>query len=204
MKNKIAFKSGLYELDKAIGGFRRGSLTVVAGRPAMGKESFVRTILSNEFIESKGRRRTLYGVFFPGFKQDEFLMRLDCAHARVWTYYAFRWRLRPATLKRLREVRKKYCDNDWSKNAIDFVSWSFRSSWLPNLKRCLRPSRRHKSKTAFIADFRDFWKVEDRKRMLGLWGRLKAVAEESNVPIIVMCGIPRAIERKYPHMTKLS
>jgi replicative DNA helicase len=34
---EVELPSGLLELDKKIGGFGRGRLTVVAGRPGMGK-----------------------------------------------------------------------------------------------------------------------------------------------------------------------
>lgn len=43
----IGKPSGLYELDKTLSGFTMGSMTIVAGRPGMGKTSLAKKILLN-------------------------------------------------------------------------------------------------------------------------------------------------------------
>lgn len=47
MKNDETIYTGFTELDKLTGGFKRGELILIAGRPAMGKTAFAMDIARN-------------------------------------------------------------------------------------------------------------------------------------------------------------
>src|ERR1039458_8989471 len=49
----IGIPSGYAELDRALGGFRKGDLTIVAARPNMGKTNFGLSIARNASLQFK-------------------------------------------------------------------------------------------------------------------------------------------------------
>ena len=53
MKNDETIYTGFTELDKLTGGFKRGELILIAGRPAIGKTSFALNIAKNVALRDK-------------------------------------------------------------------------------------------------------------------------------------------------------
>ena len=45
--------TGFHDLDDLIGGLRGGQIIVIAGRPAMGKNTMAMNIINNVYLESK-------------------------------------------------------------------------------------------------------------------------------------------------------
>lgn len=53
MPNNETIYTGFPDLDKLTGGFKKGELILIAGRPAMGKTSFALSIMENILNQDK-------------------------------------------------------------------------------------------------------------------------------------------------------
>lgn len=62
-KGAIEFPTGLKELDRLTGGFRRGEMAIIAGRPAMGKSSAGLTVARS--IASMGKGVAFFSMEMP-------------------------------------------------------------------------------------------------------------------------------------------
>lgn len=77
-KNEIIY-TGFMELDKLTGGFKRGELILIAGRPAMGKTSFTLNIVQHVGINLK----VPIVVFSLGKSKEQLVQHLICSNAEV-------------------------------------------------------------------------------------------------------------------------
>ncbi|OQA91713.1 MAG: Replicative DNA helicase [Elusimicrobia bacterium ADurb.Bin231] len=73
--------SGFVDLDEITGGFRNGSLNIIAGRPGTGKTSLCLNIAENAAIQHK--RKVL--IFSLEMSKEELFNRFLCSQARIST-----------------------------------------------------------------------------------------------------------------------
>lgn len=75
----IGVPTGFDDLDRKIGGFRKGQLVIIAARPAMGKTSFALNLAFNAAVGHDLK----VGVFTLEMASDELLMRMISSSAEV-------------------------------------------------------------------------------------------------------------------------
>lgn len=75
----IGLKTGFSDVDRVVGGLNKTDLIVIAGRPGMGKTSFVLNIAQNVARTSK----KAVVIFSLEMSDEQLAMRLMSAHARV-------------------------------------------------------------------------------------------------------------------------
>jgi replicative DNA helicase len=75
----IGVPSGFYDLDTKTNGFKASELTIVAGRPSMGKTSFALNIA----LEAAVEHRVPVAIFSLEMSKDQLAERLLCEYARV-------------------------------------------------------------------------------------------------------------------------
>ena len=96
-------RTGLTDLDNLLGGFRPGSLNVLAARPSMGKTTLALEIARHVAVEEN--QTALYVSMREG--PDEIAQRLICSMARVDSRRIRRCSLTKDEAERVREARER-------------------------------------------------------------------------------------------------
>lgn len=95
----VGVPSGFRDLDALLGGFQRSDLLVFAGRPGMGKTSFLLTVALN--AAWRGKR---VAIFTMEMGVDQILQRLVAMESRINVQNLRLGRLSPQELSRFTEV----------------------------------------------------------------------------------------------------
>jgi replicative DNA helicase len=182
--------SGYHDLDQVTAGFQPSDLIIVAGRPGMGKTSFVLNIAQHAAIETG----TAAAVFSLEMSKEQLVTRLLCSEARIDSH-----RLRRGMLR----------DSDWPKltraagtlaEAPIFIDDSPGVSTLEVRAKC----RRLKSEANLglvIVDYlqlmRGHGKYDVREQEISEISRsLKGLAKELHVPVIALSQLNRGVESR--------
>ncbi|MBI5445110.1 MAG: replicative DNA helicase [Deltaproteobacteria bacterium] len=182
--------SGYHDLDQLTAGFQPSDLIIVAGRPAMGKTSFVLNIAQYAAVESK----VPVAFFSLEMSKEQLVMRLLCSEAKVDSH-----RLRRGMLK----------DSDWPKltraagslaEAPIFIDDTAAVSTLEVRAK----SRRLKAESNLGLVVIDYLQLmrgrtthDSREQEISDISRsLKGLAKELNVPIIALSQLNRGVESR--------
>lgn len=95
----VGVPSGFRDLDALLGGFQRSDLLVFAGRPGMGKTSFLLTVALNA-----ARRGNRVAIFTMEMGVDQILQRLVAMESRINVQNLRLGNLTPQELNRFTEV----------------------------------------------------------------------------------------------------
>ncbi|MFQ3648439.1 MAG: replicative DNA helicase [Anaerolineae bacterium] len=95
----VGVPSGFRDLDALLGGFQRSDLLVFAGRPGMGKTSFLLTVALNA-----ARRGARVAIFTMEMGVDQILQRLVAMESRINVQNLRLGRLSPQEMSRFTEV----------------------------------------------------------------------------------------------------
>jgi replicative DNA helicase len=71
------------DLDEMTSGLQKGDLIIVAGRPSMGKTSFVMNVAENAGVKDSN----VVAVFSLEMSRESLLMRMLCSHAKVDSHH---------------------------------------------------------------------------------------------------------------------
>ena len=192
--------SGFHELDDLTAGFQPSDLIIVAGRPGMGKTSFMLNVTQYSAIKTG----TPVGFFSLEMSKEQLVMRLLCAEAHVDSQ-----RLRRGMLR----------DDDWPKltraagvlaEAPLFIDDTPAISTLELRAKARRLYADHKV-GALVIDYlqlmRATGKYDLREQEISEISRsLKGLAKELNIPVIAVSQLsrnPEAREDKRPQMSDL-
>ncbi|MDQ6919350.1 MAG: replicative DNA helicase [Candidatus Dormibacteraeota bacterium] len=93
----IGIPSGFHDLDRSTSGFKAGDLVIIAGRPAMGKTSFVLNVALHAAVENKKS----VAVFSLEMSKDQLVERMLCEQARIDAQRLHRGMLSEAEHERL-------------------------------------------------------------------------------------------------------
>jgi replicative DNA helicase len=182
--------SGYHELDQVTAGFQPSDLIIVAGRPGMGKTSFVLNIAQYAGIEAG----IASAVFSLEMSKEQLVLRLLCSEARIDSH-----RLRRGQLR----------DSDWPKltraagalaEAPIFIDDTPGLSSLEIRAKC----RRLKSEANLglvVIDYlqlmRGHGKYDVREQEISEISRsLKSLAKELHVPVIALSQLNRGVESR--------
>ena len=184
--------SGLRDLDKLTSGLQRSDLVIVAGRPSMGKTTFVMNIAEHAAIESK----LPVLVFSMEMPADSLAMRMMSSLGRIDQH-----RIRTGQLT----------DEDWPRvtssvhmlsDAPLFIDDSAGLSPAEMRARARRLVREHGQLGLIVVDYLQLmqvpgFKADNRTAEISEISRsLKSLAKELNVPVIALSQLNRSLEQR--------
>lgn len=190
--------SGFLELDRLTSGFQASDLIVVAGRPSMGKTSFVLSIAQNAALQAKVP--TI--IFSLEMSKEQLVIRMLTSLAKI-------------DASRLR-IGKLY-DADWPKltriagmlsEAPVFIDDSPAATLMEMRSKCRRLKAEH-DLGLVIVDYLQLMHgrtgSESREREISEISRgLKGLAKEINVPVIACSQLNRGVENRMDKRPQLS
>lgn len=190
--------SGFRDFDVLTSGFQPSDLVIIAGRPSMGKTSFVLNIAQNVGV----RERLPVAIFSLEMSKEQLVQRMLCAEARVDAV-----KLRTGYLS----------ESDWPRltmaagvlsEANIFIDDTPAISDLELRAKARRLKASHDIKL-IIVDYlqlmRGRGKAENRQQEIAEISRsLKSLAREINIPLIALSQLSRAVEARQERRPQLS
>jgi len=192
-------ETGFRDLDRMTTGLQPGDLAIVAGRPAMGKTSWVLNVAQNVAIESG----IPVGIFSLEMSKEQLVQRLLCAEGRVDALRLRRGRLEPNEMQRLAQAAGHL-------NAAPI--W-IDDSATGNVLEMKGKARRLKAETKelglIIVDYMQLMtggaRRENRVQEVSEISRgLKALARELEIPLVALSQLSRAPEQRTDRRPQLS
>ncbi|MFN7181696.1 MAG: replicative DNA helicase [Planctomycetota bacterium] len=200
----VGLPTGFPELDNIIGGFAPSNYIVVAGRPGLGKTSFILNLVYN--IALRGEPVLLFTL-----EAEHYMVvhNLLCSVAGVNTFLARKGNLsveERMELNRAASVLEDlpiYIDN--SKNITPF-----------ELRLIARKCRKQYGIRALFVDYLQLMsggsgatygssRIENRQQEIAYISRsLKILATELNIPVIAVAQLSRSVETREGHRPLLS
>ena len=182
--------SGYHDLDQLTAGLQRSDLVIVAGRPGMGKTSFVLNIAQYAAIEAG----IPVAFFSLEMSKEQLVMRLLCSEARVDSHRLRRGMLRDSDWPKLTRAAGALAD------APIFIDDTAGISTLEVRAK----ARRLKSEAdvgLVIVDYLQLMRgrgsYDVREQEISEISRsLKALAKELNVPVIALSQLNRGVESR--------
>jgi len=190
--------TGFIELDRLTSGFQPSDLIVVAGRPSIGKTSFVLNIA--QYVGSRARIPVV--IFSLESAKEQLVERMLCAEARVDTQ-----KLRTGFLS----------EKDWSRltdaagllaDAPIYIDDTPNMSVLELRAKARQLKVEHGIKMV-VVDYLQLMEgdrqLENRQQQISEISRsLKALAKELQVPVVAISQLSRAVEQRQDKRPLLS
>ena len=190
--------TGFSDFDIKTAGLQPGDLTIVAGRPSMGKSAFATSIAEHVAVSEK----IPVGIFSLEMSKEQLMQRFLCAEAKVDMHKLrtgflapSQWPILTAAASRLSEA-PIYIDDT---PAITIFE----------LRAKARRLRSHHGIKLILVDYlqliRGGRRMDSRQQEISdISQSLKALAKELNVPIIAISQLSRAVESRQDHRPQLS
>lgn len=186
-----AIKSGFCELDQMLSGFRPGSLTIIAARPAMGKTALGLNIMANAAMDA-GITTMFFSLEMTG---AELGTRILSARARVDSVRIKQMRLTQDDMSAILRAAEAY------RNAPIYVDETPGLDISVIRERAKRMHRQHGIQLIII-DYLQLIRsanrrVQNREQEVADISRsLKALAKELAVPVIALAQLNRAVDSR--------
>jgi len=190
--------SGFKELDRLTAGFQPSDLTIVAGRPSMGKTAFCLNLAQYAAIE----KRIPVAIFSLEMSKEQLGIRMLCSEAHVEGT-----RLRTGFLN----------ESDWPRLTLAAGNLSDAPIYIDDtaaltaleLRAKARRLRAEQDLGVIIIDYLQLMKgrarVENRQQEISEISRsLKALAKELNIPVIAVSQLSRKTEERTGNKPQLS
>lgn len=186
-------QTGIYDLDKKLGDVEKGSLVVLAARPAMGKTTMLQTIASHVSIH-QGKPTLIMSGEMP---KEQIAMRLCCSIA-------------PANIGLVRNTphllpKEEYSAYTQAVVALKNVPMEINDTSRPsisNIREALRKTKhKYGSVGAVFIDYLQIMKTtkqfarEDLK-IAYFTGELKAMAKEFDCVVVLLSQLNRSLETR--------
>jgi replicative DNA helicase len=184
--------TGFHKLDEMTTGFKGGDLIIVAGRPAMGKTSFVLSVALNTALRVKPA--VPVAIFSLEMSKAQLVQRMLSAEAKVEMH-----RMRSGKLaKRELNVLGIAAGPLWE--APIFIDDTPAVNVLEVRTKCRRLKMKH-GLGLIVIDYLQLMgsseKVESRQNEISQISRgLKGIAKELDCPIIALSQLSRAVEQR--------
>ncbi|HEX9886380.1 MAG TPA: replicative DNA helicase [Longimicrobiales bacterium] len=190
--------TGFRDLDNMTTGFQRGDLIIVAGRPSMGKTSWVMNAAQTAAIE----HGVTVAIFSLEMSKEQLVQRFLCAEGRVDAQKLRRGRLSSEEYQRLAAAA----------GHLNTAPLWIDDSPGSGLLEMRAKARRLKSETnlgMLIIDYMQLMsstgQAESRVQEVSQISRgLKALARELEVPVIALSQLSRATEQRTGNRPQLS
>ncbi len=190
--------SGFTELDQMTGGFGKGELTVVAARPAVGKTALALT--SARFLSVKNKRPVLF--FSLEMSKEQIAARILASEAKVACC-----KVRTGQLtERERTCLEMNCDA--IKGARLIIDDTAGMSVSEICERSAQLKKEYGIEMVII-DYFQLISLDERlasrqQELSEIAIKLKAMAKELDIPVVVLSQLSRAVELRDDHRPLLS
>lgn len=182
--------TGFTELDELTSGLQPSDLTLVAGRPSMGKTAFALNVARYAGIEL-GKRVLILSL---EMSQEQVVQRLLCAEARVDSHLVRTGRLEQKDWVRLTNAAGRLAE------APIFVDDTAGLTVLEARAKARRVKAEHGLDLVlldYIQLMRGRSTIENRQQEISEISRaLKAMAKELRVPVVALSQLSRAVETR--------
>ncbi|MEG1581787.1 MAG: replicative DNA helicase [Clostridia bacterium] len=191
-------KTGFYGIDEITNGLQKSDLILIAARPGVGKTSLGMNIVTNAALNS-GAKCAVFSLEMP---KVQLAQRMLCSVADVKMTDALGGKLTTEDWKKLWKANTKLS------GANIYVDDSSLNKPSAILSKC-RKIKREKGLDLIMIDYLQLMsgdgKAESRQNEISEISRkLKILAKEINVPVIVLSQLSRAIEQRTSHRPVLS
>jgi replicative DNA helicase len=190
--------SGIADLDELTGGFKAGSLVIIAARPSLGKTAIAGGIARHVAVEEK------VPVLFVSLEQShtELIERMLCGAAEVDSHRLQIGRLRPAESDRLFQAGELLARGGIFIDATP-------SQTVTQIAANARRLKRAYGVRMVIIDYLQLITTEGKKEtrqehVANISRRLKLLARELEIPVIVLAQLNRQAEVRGDQKPKLS
>lgn len=180
--------TGFQPLDDLTGGFEKGKVYVIGGRPCMGKEEFMLSMILDIILESK----LPVLMFSTNHQKADYVQRLLAIHCDILVMHLFQGSLEPHEWDRLDKRTGELVDAPlFMHDSLDLP--------LNELVETARNCIREKEVKIILIDclqMVDFTNEDDNPsdRVAKVMLSLKQLARLCNIPIIVGSMLSRGIE----------
>ncbi|HEX6488654.1 MAG TPA: replicative DNA helicase [Candidatus Dormibacteraeota bacterium] len=199
-KGVVGIPTGFTDLDRLTSGFKSGELVIIAGRPGIGKTSFVLNVALQVATELK----VPIAMFSLEMSKDQLVERLLCEHARIDAQRMHRGQLSDAEYDRLAQSLGPLSE------APIFID---DAPTLDELTVLLKSRQIHlREKVGMILiDYLQLMQGRSRgdeanrvQEVSAISRALKMVARELGVPVIAISQLSRAVEQRQDKRPMLS
>jgi replicative DNA helicase len=190
--------TGFPDIDRLTSGLQRGDLCIVAGRPSMGKTSWVLNVAQNAAIE----HNIPVAIFSLEMSKEQLVQRLLCAEGRVDS-------------QRLR--RGELTDEEYKRLAAAAGHLNTAPVWIDDspgntVLEMRAKARRLKAETEvglLVIDYMQLMSSQGRsesrvQEVSEISRGLKALARELDVPVVALSQLSRAPEQRTDRRPQLS
>jgi len=190
--------TGFIDLDRCTSGFQPSDFIVIAGRPSMGKSSFVISIAEHVGVIEK----IPVAFFSLEMSKEQLVQRMLCSHARVDAHKVRTGFLSSSDWPKLTAAAGKLYE------APIFIEDAPAISVMELRAKARRLKLQHNIGLV-IVDYlqlmRSTNRAENRQQEISEISRsLKALARELNIPVIAISQLSRAVEARADHRPQLS
>ena len=201
-KGLLGVPSGLRDLDIITGGFRKQHFIIIAARPAMGKTSFMLSLIKNAAIEYN----IPVGIFSLEMSSEDLIRRFFSQVSQVPLQKINNGDLKPEDILKL----------EHAVNVIEKAPIYIDDTFSLSLTELKAKARRMKQKYGIQAIFLDYIQLMSNKEsssyiinreqeISSISRGIKALAKELEIPIISLAQVNREVEKeKGTKMPKLS
>jgi replicative DNA helicase len=193
--------SGLPDLDDLTGGFRPGSLTILAARPSAGKSALALNICEHAALSQK-----IHPLLFSlEMGRAELGERLIQSRSRIDGH-----KLRAADLL----SREEWVRVEWVERELSAATFLIDDSAQRNPAQLSAIARRAKSRHGIgliVIDYLQLLESGDgpdresrQEQVARISRRLKGIARELDVPVIALSQLNRLVEQREDHRPRLS
>ena len=195
------YRTDFRDLDMYTGGFKPGSLNIIAARPSMGKTAFALNIA--QFGGDKKKNLPVL-IFSLEMTSEQLVMRMLAAESGVDLTQLFKGTFSTNDFEKVKRaaetlsMRNIYINDESMLSAIDFRT------------KCRRFKTKHSDLSLVIVDYLQLMtggtvRSEGRQQEVSDISRmLKAVAREINCPVIALSQLSRAVESRNEKKPQLS
>jgi len=190
--------TGFYQLDRITNGLQKSDLILIAARPSVGKTSLAMNIVTNAALEAGAK----CAVFSLEMSRQQLAQRMLCSVANVDMTKALHGDLTETDWTKLWKAHKKLSS---CKIFVDDNSLN-----RPNqiLSKC-RKLKREKGLDLIMIDYLQLMtadtKSDNRQGEISEISRkMKILAKEINVPVVVLSQLSRAVEQRTSKLPVLS
>jgi replicative DNA helicase len=192
--------SGFKDLDEITGGFQRGNLIVIAGRPSMGKSALVTNMAENAAVE----HNRAVALFSLEMSEAELAQRFVASQARIPGDELRKGRVAEARWPKILKASQRLAA------APLYVDDSSDVGLLEVRAKARRLHTQHPGGLGLIiVDYLQLMltdsRVESRVTAVGELSRgLKMLARELDVPVVALSQLSRAVEQRNPKIPQLA
>lgn len=202
----VGTTTGLYELDKCIGGLHKSDLLIIAGRPSMGKTALAVNIgFSAAKAYAEGKKEGAKVLFFSlEMSNEQLAMRILGQESGIPSDKIRRGAVGRKDFQHFVSISKKI-------ESIPFFIDDTPALTISALRTRARRMKRQENIGLVIVDYLQLLsekgKSENRVQELSVLTRgLKALAKELDIPVLAASQLSRAVEQredKHPQLSDL-